>query len=71
MEQGRQALATDDPRAASAALTEGLSLFRGAPLEDLAYTPFAAVEIGRLDDLRAAALEQRIDADLALGRDGI
>jgi len=68
MEQGRRALATHDPRAASAALTEGLSLFRGGPLEDLAYTPFAAVEIGRLDDLRAAALEQRIDADLALGR---
>jgi DNA-binding SARP family transcriptional activator/ABC-type oligopeptide transport system substrate-binding subunit len=68
MDEGRRALAADDPRSASAALTDGLALFRGAPLEDLAYAPFAGVEIGRLDDLRAAALEQRIDADLALGR---
>jgi ABC-type transport system substrate-binding protein len=68
MDEGRRALAADDPRSASAALTDGLALFRGAPLEDLAYAPFAQVEIGRLDDLRAAALEQRIDADLALGR---
>jgi DNA-binding SARP family transcriptional activator/ABC-type oligopeptide transport system substrate-binding subunit/streptogramin lyase len=68
MEQGRRALAADDPRAAAATLREALALFRGTPLEDLAYAPFAAVEIGRLDDLRAAALEQRIDADLALGR---
>ena len=49
-------------------LTRGLALFRGAPLEDLAYAPFAQAEVGRLDDLRATALEQRIDADLALGR---
>ena len=58
--EGRRERAADDPRSASAALTDGLALFRGAPLEDIAYAPFAGVEIGRLDDLRAAALEQRI-----------
>jgi DNA-binding SARP family transcriptional activator/ABC-type transport system substrate-binding protein len=68
IDQGRRSLAADDPEAASEALTQALGLFRGAPLEDLAYAPFATAELGRLDDLRAAALEQRIDADLALGR---
>jgi DNA-binding SARP family transcriptional activator/ABC-type transport system substrate-binding protein len=68
IDQGRRALAADDPEAASDQLTRGLALFRGAPLEDLAYAPFAQAELGRLDDLRATALEQRIDADLALGR---
>ena len=35
---------------------------------DLAYEPFAQAEIARLEDLRVAALEQLIDAKLALGR---
>jgi DNA-binding SARP family transcriptional activator/ABC-type transport system substrate-binding protein len=68
IDQGRRALAADDPEAACEHLTRGLALLRGAPLEDLAYAPFAQAELGRLDDLRATALEQRIDADLALGR---
>ena len=45
-----------------------LGLWRGAPLADLAYEPFAQAAIGRLDEIRLAALEQRIAADLALGR---
>ena len=68
IDQGRRALAADDPEAACEHLTRGLALFRGAPLEDLAYAPFAQAEVGRLDELRATALEQRVDADLALGR---
>ena len=68
VDRGRRALAADDPEAASEELARGLALFRGAPLEDLAYAPFAQAELGRLDDLRATAHEQRIDADLALGR---
>jgi DNA-binding SARP family transcriptional activator/streptogramin lyase len=67
MDQGRRARAAEDPQAAAAALREALALFRGAPLEDLSFAPFAQAEVGRLDDLRLAALEQRIDADLALG----
>jgi DNA-binding SARP family transcriptional activator len=48
-------------------LREALSLWRGEPLADLAYEPFAAHEAGRLAELRTAALEELIDAELALG----
>jgi class 3 adenylate cyclase len=51
-------------------LREALSLWRGPPLADLADEPFAAAEIRRLDELRLAALEDRIAADLELGRHG-
>jgi DNA-binding SARP family transcriptional activator/ABC-type oligopeptide transport system substrate-binding subunit len=67
MDQGDRSLAGDEPELAAAALCEGLALFRGDPLEDLYHAPFAHAEIGRLDDLRLAALEQRIEADLAVG----
>jgi DNA-binding SARP family transcriptional activator len=49
-------------------LREALALWRGPALADLAYEPFTQVEIARLEELRLAALEERIDADLALGR---
>ena len=49
-------------------LREALSLWRGSPLADMTYEPFAQPAIGRLDELRLLALEKRIDADLALGR---
>jgi DNA-binding SARP family transcriptional activator len=49
-------------------LREALALWRGAPLADLAYEPFAQPEIARLEELRWAALEARIDAELASGR---
>jgi DNA-binding SARP family transcriptional activator len=49
-------------------LREALDLWRGAPLADLAYEPFAQPEIARLEELRWAALEARIDAELACGR---
>jgi DNA-binding SARP family transcriptional activator len=57
----------DAPSAAST-LRRALALWRGPPLADLAYEPFAQAEIVRLAELRWAALEQRIDADLAAGR---
>ena len=49
---------------------EALSLWRGAPLSEFAYQRFAQAEIGRLDDLRLACLEDRVEADLAAGRHG-
>jgi DNA-binding SARP family transcriptional activator len=49
-------------------LREALALWRGSPLADLAYEPFAQSAIARLEELRWAALEARIDADLASGR---
>ena len=57
-----------DPLVAAAALREALALWRGPALADLAYESFAQPAIRRLEDLRLAALERRIDADLALGR---
>jgi DNA-binding SARP family transcriptional activator len=51
------------------ALREALALWRGPPLGDLAYEPFAQAEIGRLEELRVAALERRFDADLESGLD--
>jgi DNA-binding SARP family transcriptional activator len=57
-----------DPDRASDALRRALALWRGAALADLAYESFAQPEIARLEELRWAALEQRIDADLAAGR---
>ena len=49
-------------------LTEALALWRGPALADLDEEEFARLEAARLDELRVAALEERIDAELALGR---
>jgi DNA-binding SARP family transcriptional activator len=64
---GRRALAADAPERAAELLRAGLSLWRGPPLADFAYEPFAQAEIARLEELRLAALEERIEADLELG----
>ena len=68
LEEGRRALATHAPEHALEKLTEALSLWRGAPLGDLAFEPFAQVEVERLEELRLAGLEERIDAELGVGR---
>ncbi len=49
-------------------LRAALDLWRGPPLADFAYESFAQNEIARLEEVRLAALEDRVDADLALGR---
>jgi DNA-binding SARP family transcriptional activator len=66
-EEAGRALARGEARSAADLLREALGLWRGAPLADLAYESFAQTSINRLEELRLAALEQRIDADLALG----
>src|SRR5215467_1173853 len=65
---GRSALAAGEPGPAGESLRAALRLWRGEPLADLAGEPFAQVEIGRLEELRLGAVEDRIEADLALGR---
>ena len=57
-----------EPEAAAATLAEALALWRGPPLADFAYDYFAQGEIARLEELRLGAIEQRIEAELALGR---
>ena len=49
--------------------SEALSLWRGPPLADFAYERFADSERARLEDLRLACIEDRIEIDLAHGRD--
>jgi len=59
-----------EPRERAEKLRAALALWRGPALEDLAFEPFARDEVGRLEEARLAALEQRIEADLELGSAG-
>ena len=57
-----------DPTKAVAGLTEALTLWRGAAFADLADESSLQGEIARLDELRLAATEHQIAAELQLGR---
>jgi predicted ATPase/DNA-binding SARP family transcriptional activator len=59
---------TVPPERAAALLRDALALWRGPPLAEFMYDSFAQPEIKRLAELRMVALEERVDADLALGR---
>jgi DNA-binding SARP family transcriptional activator len=63
-----EALLHDRPAEARERLASALGLWHGEPLSDLAYQRFARQEIERLNELRLRFLEDRIEADLALGR---
>ncbi|MBV9421472.1 MAG: winged helix-turn-helix domain-containing protein [Solirubrobacterales bacterium] len=52
-------------------LSEALALWRGGALSDFEYEEFAQAEIARLSELRVVALEQRVAAELELGRAGL
>src|SRR3954452_18471157 len=65
--EGSAALAAGDPRTAAVRLAGGLALGHVHALADLGE-PFAAVERASLEGLGLAALEERIEADLQLGR---
>jgi YVTN family beta-propeller protein len=67
--EGRRAREQGDSLTAAALLREAEGVWRGPALADFAYEPFAQSEIARLEESRLAALEDRIDADLALGKD--
>jgi DNA-binding SARP family transcriptional activator len=67
-ERGRRSLAAGKAAAAATTLRRALALWRGSPFEDAAFASFAQIEIERLAEQRLAALEERIEADLALGR---
>jgi peptide/nickel transport system substrate-binding protein len=65
---GRSRLRDGDPERAAAKLREALALWRGPPLADFTYEPFAQPEIARLEELRLEAFEERVESDLRLGR---
>ena len=68
LELGQEALELGDAERAARLLAEALSLWRGSVLDDLGPPEFANTEAARLEELRLVALDHRIDADLALGK---
>jgi YVTN family beta-propeller protein len=66
--EARSALERGDPSTSADKLREALALWRGEPFADIGLEPSIQAEAARLGDLRLAALEDRIEADLAAGR---
>jgi DNA-binding SARP family transcriptional activator/ABC-type branched-subunit amino acid transport system substrate-binding protein len=69
--EGRRALDAGDPAVARELLSAALGLFRGDPLSDFGYQSFAQSEIARVEELRLAAIEDRLEADLTLGEHAV
>jgi WD40 repeat protein/DNA-binding SARP family transcriptional activator len=67
---GRTTLEGGDAAQAARLLREAEGLWRGRPLADLEFEPFARFEVQRLEELRLLTVEDRIEAELALGRHG-
>jgi predicted ATPase/DNA-binding SARP family transcriptional activator len=67
--EGRRWHERGRPVEAAATLREALDLWRGPALADVREAPFAAAEAERLERARLAALEDRVEADLAMGAD--
>jgi predicted ATPase/DNA-binding SARP family transcriptional activator len=66
--EGRRALAGGDAAAAAGLLQEALGLWRGPALADVADAAYAAAPAARWEELRLTCLDDRIEADLQLGR---
>jgi DNA-binding SARP family transcriptional activator len=70
MFEGRDALTAGTAAEAVQVLDQAMTLWRGPPLADFRYEPFAQAEIARLEELQLACLEERNEANLALGLEG-
>jgi DNA-binding SARP family transcriptional activator len=70
MFEGRDALTAGTAAEAAQLLDQAMKLWRGSPLADFRYEPFAQAEIARLEELQLACLEERNEANLALGLEG-
>ena len=68
VEQGRRQFATGDAEAAAHSLRQGLALWRGSALADVSTRPLLQAYVARLEESRTTTIEQRIAADLQLGR---
>ena len=66
--RGRQLLAAGAVEAAAVTLREALGLWRGEAFEEFLEVEACAAEAARLAELRLGAVEERVEADLALGR---
>ncbi len=67
-QRGRSVLHAGDPAAAAALFEAAAALWRGPPLADFTYEPFAQASIARLEELRASCREEMIETELALGK---
>ena len=65
--EGRDAVVAGNAAEAAGTLDQALSLWRGPPLADFRYEPFAQAEITRLEELYLTCLEERAEARLARG----
>jgi DNA-binding SARP family transcriptional activator/ABC-type transport system substrate-binding protein len=68
LDDGRRANAAGEPVDALRSLEPALALWRGQALAEVGHEDFARADADRLEELRLAAIEERIDAELALGR---
>ena len=68
LDRARGFSAAGDPRAAAELLRDAIGLWRGRPLGEFACEPFFDREVARLEEMLADAIEERIDAELELGR---
>ncbi len=68
LSEGRDAIDEGNPALAMSLLGKALDLWRGAAYADVAYKDFARLEAERLEELRRVAIEESIEAGLALGR---
>ena len=66
--EARRARDAGRQREAASLLRDALALWRGPPLADLGFESALQGDIARLVEARLTALEDRFDADLALGR---
>jgi DNA-binding SARP family transcriptional activator/WD40 repeat protein/tRNA A-37 threonylcarbamoyl transferase component Bud32 len=67
---GQQMLPTD-PASASAILSGALALWYGRPYAGVDENATVASEVSRLEEVRLATVESRIEAELALGNDSM
>ncbi len=66
--EGRLQLARRRPREAARLLAEAEGIWRGSAYSEVRDEPFARAEARRLEELRLAAVETRIDSELTVGR---
>ena len=67
VEHGHESLVQGRAKEAAAQFNQALALWRGPALAEF-QEPFAQLESSRLEEQRLACLEERIEAELALGR---
>jgi DNA-binding SARP family transcriptional activator len=70
IEQARSARLAGDARGMQRHSSAALAMWRGEPLVDVAYEPFARASIARLDALRGEAVELQLEAEILAGRPG-